>query len=241
MTDRRHVAALPVAAAVALCFAFAPSHAADFTITGPDTTARTLGSASGQTGNVTVTGMLSVSGATVAVTLTGNNATLNNLGSIVQTGTGRTIRDNTGVANLVVNNGSTTNASALLQAADADVIQMNRPVASVTLNNYGQMVSINASGGGSQAVDFSAITSGINVVNNYATGVMRATEADAVRPGVGGIVYNAGRMISATTTGSSSDGIDFQNNSGGQVTNDTTGLVEGARHGITGGARRCHP
>ena len=231
-----HRVAAPLAAAVALCLATAAGHAADFTITGPDTTARTLGSASGQTGNVTVTGMLSVSGATVAVTITGNDATLNNLGTVVQTGTGRVIRDNTGVTNLVVNNGSTTNASALLQAADGDVIQMNRPVASVTVNNYGQMISQNASAGGSQAVDFSAITSGANVVNNFATGLLRAFEADAVRPGVAGVVYNAGRIVAVTTAGSGSDAIDFQNNSGGQVTNDATGLVEGGRHGITGGA-----
>jgi hypothetical protein len=34
----------------------------------------------------------------VAVTITGNNATLNNLGTIKQTGSGRVIRDNTGVS-----------------------------------------------------------------------------------------------------------------------------------------------
>jgi PEP-CTERM motif len=222
--------------AVGLCLNVAAASAADFTITAPDTTARTLGSGSGQTGTITASGVLTVSGATIAVTITGNNATLNNLGTISTTGTGRVIRDNTGVTNFVVNNGSVTNATALMQAADADVIQMNKPVASVTLNNYGQMISLNASAGGSQAVDFSAITTGANVVNNFATGLMKAFEADAVRPGVNGVVFNAGRIISVTTTGSSSDGIDMQNNSGAQITNDTTGLIEGGRHGITGGA-----
>ena len=226
----------PIAWALAAAFAASSAHAADFTIAGPDTTARTLGSASGQTGTVTSTGTLTVNGATVAVTITGNDATLNNLGAIVQTGTGRVIRDNTGVANLVVNNGSVGNATATLQAADGDVIQMNRPTASVTVNNYGQVISANASAGGSQAIDFSAITSGANVVNNYAGGLLRAVEADAVRPGVGGVVYNAGRIVSVTTTGSSSDGIDLQANGGVSITNDTGGLVQGGRHGITGGA-----
>ena len=46
------------------------------------------------------------------------------------------------------------------------------------------MISSNASAGGGQAVDFNAITSGANVVNNYATGLLKALEADAVRPGV---------------------------------------------------------
>ena len=235
-TTTRKSTLAPLAAAIGLAFLATTVCAADFTITGPDSTARTLGAASGQTGTVTATGVLTIGGGTVAVTISGNNATLNNLGTISQTGTGRVIRDNIGVTNLIVNNGSATNATATLQTANGDVIQMNQPVASVTLNNYGRMISLNPSGGGSQAVDFSAITSGANVVNNYAGGRMQATEADAVRPGVNGVVFNAGTILSVTTTGSSSDGIDLQNNTGGQITNDTTGLVEGARHGITGGA-----
>ena len=90
--------------------------------------------------------------------------------------------------------------------------------------------------GGSQVVDFNAILSGANTVNNFADGVMHAFEADAVRPGVNGIVTNAGKIISSTMTGSSSDGVDAQNNSGVQITNNAGGLIEGGRHGITGGA-----
>jgi hypothetical protein len=210
------------------------AQAANFAITNASTTAQTLGSGSGQAGSVSSAGSLTVSGATVAVTVTGNNATLTNLGTLKQTGNGRVIRDNTGVTTLVVTNGSTTNATALMQAADADVIQMNKSPASVTLNNYGQMISLNASAGGSQAVDFNAIASGANIVNNYAGALLKALEADAVRPGVNGVVNNAGTILSITATGSSSDGIDGQNNSGLVVLN--SGLVEGARHGITGGA-----
>jgi hypothetical protein len=235
MTSHTFVLA-SLATAVALGLGVAPASAADFTISTADTTARTLGSGSGQTGTVTATGVLTVSGATIAVTITGNNATLNNLGTISTPGTGRVIRDNTGVTGLVINNGSATNATALMQAADADVIQMNKAVASVTLNNFGQMISLNASAGGSQAVDFSAITTGANVVNNFASGLLKAFEADGVRPGVNGVVFNAGKIIAVTNAGNSSDGIDMQNNSGAQITNDTTGLVEGGRHGITGGA-----
>ncbi len=207
--------------------------AGSFDITGSSASAQTLGA--NQTGTVESTGTLSVSGGTVAVTVNGNNARINNLGTMTQTGTGRVIRDNTGVQSLVVNNGSTTNSSALMQAADADVIQMNVANSSATLNNYGKMISLNASAGGSQAVDFSAMT-GANTINNYAGGLMKATEADAVRPGLNGAVYNAGTILSVTTTGSSSDGVDGQSNSGIQVTNDTTGLIEGGRHGITMGA-----
>ena len=70
-------------------FAESGASAANFNITGPSTTAQTLGSGAGQTGAITDTGSLTVSGTTNAVTITGNNATLTNLGTLEQTGTGR--------------------------------------------------------------------------------------------------------------------------------------------------------
>ena len=211
------------------------AQAAGFTVNGTSSTAQTLSSG---TGAVTAGSTLNVGGGNVAITVTGNNATIDNQGKVLQSGTGanagRAIRDNTGVTNLVVNNGSTTNSAALMQTADGDVIQMNKAKSSVTLNNYGSMISLNASAGGSQAVDFNAMT-GANTVNNYSTGLLKALEADAVRPGVNGVVNNWGTIVSVTTTGSSSDGVDAQNNSGVAV-NNNAGVIEGGRHGITGGA-----
>ncbi len=224
------------AIAAALALAAGPAFATDFNITTASTTAQTLGTGSGQNGTVSAAGSLTVSGGTNAVTISGNSATLTNLGTIKQTGNARVIRDNTGVTGLTVTNGSATNSTALLQAADSDVIQMNKSPASVTLNNYGTMLSLNASAGGSQAVDFNAILSGSNIVNNFSTGLLKAFEADAVRTGVNGVVNNDGKILAVTGTGSSSDGIDAQTNSGMQVTNTATGVVEGGRHGITGGA-----
>jgi hypothetical protein len=64
---------------------------------------------------------------------------------------------------------------------------------------------------------------------------MKAVEGDAVRPGVNGVVNNWGTILSTTTTGTSSDGVDAQSNSGVQVTNNSGGTIEGAWHGITGG------
>jgi hypothetical protein len=211
------------------------AHAGNFDITTPSTSPQTLGSASGQSGTVEASGSLTVSGSTVAVTISGNNATLANLGTISQTGSGRDVRDNTGVTNLIVNNGSTTNSSVLMQTANADVFQMNASPASVVLNNYGTMTSLNSSQGGAQAVDFNAILSGSNVINNFSTGIMQAQDADAVRPGVNGVVYNAGIIRVSVSSTSGNDGIDAQTNTGVQITNDTTGLISGARHGVTGG------
>jgi autotransporter-associated beta strand protein len=210
--------------------------AADFTISASSSTPQTLGSAAGQSGLITQTGVLAVSGSTAAVLLTGNDANLTNLGTLQQTGTGRAILDSTGVKGLTVTNGSTSNSSALMQTANGDVIQMNGPASSVTLNNYGSMISLNPSGGGSQAVDFNAIQTGANVVNNFAGALLKASEADAVRMGVNGVVNNSGTILSVTHTGSSSDGVDAQSNTGVQITNSAGGLIEGGRHGITGGA-----
>ena len=229
-------ARVPGLLAVSLALGASPVFASNFTITGSSSTAQTLGSGSGQTGTVSAGATLSVSGSPVAVTISGDNATLTNLGSIYQTGTGRVVRDNTGVSNLVITNGSSTNSSALMQAADADVIQMNKSPASVTLYNYGTLTSLNASKGGSQAVDFNAILSGNNVVYNYATGVIQARDADAIRPGVNGVVNNYGTILATNTTDTSDDGIDAQNNTGVVVNNYSGGSITGARHGITGGA-----
>ena len=211
-----------------------PAYATNFDISNGSTAAQTLGPTSGQTGTVEGTGSLTVTGGTVAVTITGANATLTNLGTINQTGTGRVVRDNTGVAGLTITNGSATNSTALMQAADADVVQMAKP-ASVTLNNYGTMTSLNASKGGAQAVDFAGITSGGNVLNNYATGVIQARDADSVRPGTNGIVNNYGKIIATNTTDLSDDGVDVQNNTGVTVNNFAGGSISAARHGITGG------
>ena len=197
-------------------------------IAGPVTAAQTLPSGAGV---VTLTGNLEVSGSSVAITVTGTSS-IQNDGVINQTGTGRAIRDNTGALTLAVTN----NANALLQAADADAIQMNKPNSNIAFNNYGRVISLNASAGGSQAIDWNAITTGTNTLHNYATGLLEAFEADAVRPGVNGSVINEGTIKSITNTGSSSDGVDGQSNNGLVINNNSHGLIEGGRHGITAGA-----
>ena len=130
----------------------------------------------------------------------------------------------------------TNNAGALLQAADADAIQMNRPNSNISFDNFGSVISLNASAGGSQAIDWNAITTGSNTLHNFPTGFIEAFEADAVRPGVNGSVINEGTIKAVTSTGSSSDGVDGQSNNGLVINNNGNGLIEGGRHGITVGA-----
>jgi autotransporter-associated beta strand protein len=210
-----------------------PAQSASFNVTSTDNTAKTL--ASGDTGTVTSSGTLSVNLGTTTVNITGNS-TITNSGSILQTGTGRTI-DNIGSgsdATITITN----NASALIRSANGDTIRVNRAASNITLNNYGSIISLNPNAAGSQALDWNAITTGSNTVNNYLGGLIQASAADAVRPGISGIINNAGTISaipvfdSSSGTASSSDGIDAQGNAGVQITN--SGTISG-RHGITGG------
>ena len=195
-------------------------------IAGTVTAAQTLPSGAGV---VSSTGNLEVSGSSVAITVTGTSS-IQNDGVIKQTGSGRAIRDNTGGLTLTVTN----SAGALLQAADADAIQMNKSNSSISFDNYGSVISLNASAGGAQAIDWNAITTGSNTLHN--SGLLEAFEADAVRPGVNGSVINEGTIKAITGTGSSSDGVDGQSNNGLVINNNGNGLIEGGRHGITAGA-----
>ncbi|MEI6322041.1 MAG: PEP-CTERM sorting domain-containing protein [bacterium] len=177
---------------------------------------------------------LTVSGSTDAIQVT-NNSTIVNNGTISQTGSARAIRLTNAGVTLVITNSST----GVMQASNSDVVAVTKSSNdNVYLYNSGTINSINSSAGGNQGINWSVITTGTNVLYNYGSGTITAANADAVRPGAGGIIYNAGTIKSTTTNGSGSDGIDAQTNSGFTVVNaftNGTGLIEGGRHGITGG------
>ena len=205
------------------------AQATSFNITAPSTTAQTL--TAGQTGVVSSSGSLTLGGTNIPITVTGSS-TITNSGQIIQTGTGRGILNAAGTVTL----GITNNVGALIRTADADTLRITPTTSSATLDNFGSIISLNASKAGSQAVDWSNITSGSNILNNYSTGLIQSFDADAVRLGVNGVLVNSGTIKSTVTTDTGSDGIDMQNNTGAVITNNAAGLIEGARHGITGGA-----
>ncbi len=122
-----------------------------------------------------------------------------------------------------------------MQAMSGQVVAATGAASSMTVNNYGQMIALNSPNIGGSAIDFSGVRTGQNILNNYAGGLIQSTNVDTVRPGVNGIVYNAGTIKSVTPNNAEVDGIDTAGNSGVQITNDTGGLIEAARHGITGG------
>jgi outer membrane autotransporter protein len=128
-------------------------------------------------------------------------------------------------------------AGASIETSD-DAVRINTdvPVGSIVVDNAGTITSQ-----GGQAIDFDKInTAGHVVINNRAGGLIQAMDADAVRPGEGGVVNNDGRIISyapANTSGDpdddpSNDGVDLQGHAA-TVNNNAGGLISGARHGIT--------
>ena len=227
---RRHILTASIFSTAILLAAAHRTDAASFSISTASTTAQTL--ATGETGVITSAGSLTTSGSTVPITVTGNS-TITNSGQIIQNGTGRGILNATGTVSLTITN----NAGALIRTADADTIRITpATTAGVALDNYGTISSLNASKGGSQAVDWNNITSGSNVVTNYSTGLIVSSNADSVRPGTNGVINNYGTIRSVVTTDTGSDAIDGQGNTGITLNNFSTGLVDSSRHGITAGA-----
>jgi hypothetical protein len=206
----------------------AGSSSAQTVISGSSTTKQTL--TNGQTLTVTSSGNLSQTSGTL-ITVNGSSTAANqqisitNSGKITDgtasgnTGGGRTIRDQTGGSNFIVTN----NAGGLIQSAANDDIAVNvngnatTSASVVDIENHGTIQTLDAGGSGTttptakgnQPINMT-VTTGSNIVNNFSTGVIWATAADAVRPGQNGVVHNDGLIFSNAHQGSSSDGIDFQ-------------------------------
>jgi hypothetical protein len=120
--------------------------------------------------------------------------------------------------------------------SESDAIRINTDVTdtaadSIVIRNSGMIVST-VDG---QALDFDAIASagdGTVRIDNLAGGTIQSTDADALRPGQGAVINNAGTIYAGKVTNDSSDGVDFQDHSG-TVNNLAGGVISGARHGIT--------
>ncbi|AOB29605.1 hypothetical protein AKI39_01285 [Bordetella sp. H567] len=161
--------------------------------------------------------------------------------SIVNAGTlksgNRGIDTNGSTAGSPFNFTLTNGAGGLITTSD-DSVRINGDIAvgRIVIENAGTITS--ASG---QAIDFDKInTAGNVVINNRAGGLIQAQDADAIRPGEGGMVNNWGSIVAnapANTSGDpdndpSNDGVDLQGHAA-SVHNYAGGLISGARHGIT--------
>lgn len=106
-------------------------------------------------------------------------------------------------------------------------------VGTVVLENHGTISSIGTGDDAGQAIDFNGIRATSVRIKNY--GLIETQDADAVRPGQGGVIENWGEIRGrAVDPNESSDGIDFQDFNTGEVINHDGGVITGARHGITG-------
>ncbi len=128
----------------------------------------------------------------------------------------------------------TNNAGAVIESADdAFRINVNPTGGTITVDNYGIIRTTTAG----QALDFDAVATNAAtiVINNHAGAELHSVGQDAIRPGQGAVVTNAGLIRSDGAPNNSFDGIDWQARSG-KVINQTGGVISGLRHGITSDA-----
>lgn len=190
--------------------------------------------------HLTVLAGVTLSGSTPVTWIGGSTspgALVDNFGTI--TGTSRAIATSGSTSgSLTINN----KAGATITAGK-DAVKISNLVAGTsgtfTVNNEGTISATGTGGSSGQALDLDDINSSSvhTVINNAATGVISAADADAIRPGANATINNYGQIVShnASAASSGNDAIDFQSvNTGGVVNNFTGGFIDGARHGITG-------
>lgn len=164
---------------------------------------------------------------------------IDNAGSIAATGTGaRAIRitgSDTGARNLELINRA---GGTITSQNDVVNIQPSITAGTIIVDNAGTIESTGVNGNNGQALDFSSVTAaGVAItITNAATGLLRAADSDAIRPGNGATLHNHGTIDGRNfQTNSGADGIDFQTNPGGTVYNYADATITGGRHGINHG------
>ncbi|UQD71040.1 hypothetical protein JEY40_35145 [Bradyrhizobium japonicum] len=155
----------------------------------------------------------------------------------------------TGTSRAIATSGSTSGSLTINNKAGAtitatkDAVKISNLVSgksgTFTVNNEGTISSTGTGSNAGQALDLDDInSSGANtVINNAAGGVISAADADAIRPGANATINNYGQIVShnASAASDGNDAIDFQSvNTGGVVNNYAGGIIDGARHAITG-------
>lgn len=158
--------------------------------TGSTAVTVTGGSASGSTTATLVNqGLIQNSTTPFSTVVVTGRATVTNSGTIRNAGSGPAIMN--GVASAILSVSNTGQITAF--GTDAFRILVN---SQVTLTNSGTISTAGSTG--SQAIDWSGITSKSNALTNQSTGVISAAADDAVRLGTNGVLTNEG-TISATS------------------------------------------
>ncbi|WP_061025446.1 calcium-binding protein [Bradyrhizobium sp. CCH5-F6] len=154
-----------------------------------------------------------------------------------------------GSSRAIYTSGSTSGSFTINNEAGAtitaikDAVKISNLVSgttgTLTITNEGTISSTGTGGNAGQALDLDDVNSSDvqTIITNAAGAVISAADADAVRAGANATIYNYGLIVSHNASASSSgnDAIDFQSvNGGGVIYNYAGGIIDGARHGITG-------
>jgi autotransporter-associated beta strand protein len=227
-------AALPLSLFLSSTVILSPAFGATYAVPNEasDTEAKSLGG----TDHLTVEegGSLSVDGTAVKWQSPSTGIVIDNAGLIESTDSGGRAINASGNATqprtLTLNN-----AAGAVIRSESDAFRINTDITggTVTINNAG-LIHSTIDG---QALDFDAVESAGTgtariVINNAAGGTIQADGADAIRPGQGAVVNNAGLIYSDGVIGDKNDGVDWQAHSG-TVHNLAGGVISGQRHGIT--------
>ncbi|QEL21585.1 hypothetical protein FQV39_02550 [Bosea sp. F3-2] len=158
----------------------------------------------------------------------GGNAVLTNGGLIEVAAAGRLLQTTAGATgSLTIDNLSSGTLRGALSPSQAGAA-----AASITVNNAGL---IEANG---RVLDFRNFddNGASATINNLAGGIIRqyGTNTDVIRPGRNGTINNWGTIATGEGFAANGDLIDFQSDTGGKVNNHIGGLLEGAKHAITG-------
>lgn len=171
-------------------------------------------------GQITRTGSTDGGESAVAIKSSADGATINNSGTISNSGAGRAIRNKDATDGKI-----TIQNSGTISALNDDTIKFDDTEVEITNSGL-----ISSSDG--QALDLADIETQASTITNQSSGIIRATGSDAFRPGVNAVINNSGTIDAIPVAGSGSDGIQGGENTGILINN--SGTIQG-RHGITGG------
>jgi hypothetical protein len=210
---------------------------ASFTVSSgvTDTSPKTVGN--DDTGTVELLGTLAVTGTAITWNAGSNDpgVVIDNSGTINATTRGIDTSGTFATGSFELDN----SGQLIAQTNDAFRINTNITSGSILVENSGLIVSgaVDAEGNviaqaSGQALDFNALSApGVIVfIYNDTAGLIGASGADAIRPGTNATIDNFGTIIAL----GGNDGIDFQDHTGGSVSNGEGGSITGSKHGITG-------
>jgi len=189
-------------------------------------------------GNETLTiqngGTLDVDDDAVQLDGAATNVRIRNFGDLLSDDRGI---DTSGNGTTAPRNYRITNFATGMISSDNDGIRINTDVSEgdIVVTNSGLIESTSG-----QAIDFASIETGgegvSTLITNTPEGIIRASDADAVRPGEEATVLNFGTISAmAAEDDGGNDGVDLRSAENSVVVNFDGGLIQGAHQGINGG------